>query len=156
MSSSPLNFLFPAAFDEHHPENGPAILCASEDNDAPFWTVSENGELIAPPLVDFLHDHNVDLDMKLEPEFDIHAPDDAGGAERKEEFAMESKWLGELDATADAVIAWHPPGDLREIILEESAGFGIGIRLDDDVYVEANKESALNVFGVRTFTNPLT
>ena len=156
MSSSPPNFLFPAAFDEHPRENGPAIFFASEDNDALFWTVSENDELITPPSVDFPHGQNVDLDMKLEPEFDIHSTDDARGAERKEELAMESKWLEEPAATADAVTAWQPSGDLMDVVLEDSADFGIGIRLDDDVYVEANKESALNVFGVLTFKHPLT
>jgi hypothetical protein len=156
MSSSPPNFLFPAAFDEHHPENGPAVLFASEDNGALFWTVSENGEHIAPPSVDLPHGHNVDLNLKLEPELDIYSTDDARGAERKEEFAMELKWHGESAAPADTVTAWHPSGDLMEIILEDSTGFGFGIRLDDDVYVEANKESALNVFGVPTFISPLT
>jgi hypothetical protein len=156
MSSSTPNFLFPAAFNEGLPENGPAILFASEDNDALFWTVSENAELITPPSVDFPRDHNVDLHMKLKPEFDIHSTYNARGAERKEEFAMESKWLGQSAATADAVTAWQPSGDLMEIILEDSAGIRFGIRLDDDVYVEANKESALNVFGVLAFKNPLT
>jgi len=37
-----------------------------------------------------------------------------------------------------------------EVILADTAESGLGIHLDDDIYMEANKESALGVFEVVT------
>jgi len=63
---------------------------------------------------------------------------------------MDANWAGYSNAHTDEVTAWQPSGDLMKVILADTAESGLGIRLDDDVYIEANKESALHVFGVVT------
>jgi len=61
--------------------------------------------------------------MKLEAKFDSQAIISAPVDKPKEELAIGSKWLGDLAATAEAT-AWHPSGDLMEIILEDPAASG--------------------------------
>jgi hypothetical protein len=69
--------------------------------------------------------------------------------EGKEEWGWDDK-VGHIEPTFDDFSAWQPTTDLTQMILSQEAIMsGFDIRLDDDIYVNANKNSALNVFGVR-------
>jgi hypothetical protein len=65
----------------------------------------------------------------------------------KNEVGVEA---GSRDANLDSGELWHSSQlDLMQIILDEDpANSNFNIRLNDDLYIEANKESALHVFGV--------
>jgi hypothetical protein len=78
----------------------------------------------------------------------IFAPD-AQYLEGKEEWGWNDK-VGHIDPTFEDFSAWQPTTDLTQMILsQEAITSGFDIRLDDDIYVNANKNSALNVFEVR-------
>lgn len=50
---------------------------------------------------------------------------------------------------APVTSSWHPSKDFMNIVLgEDSSALGFNIRLDDDVYLVANKESQSNIFPV--------
>jgi hypothetical protein len=77
----------------------------------------------------------------------IFAPDPQY-QEGKEEWGWDEK-AGHRELNFDDFTAWQPTMDLTQMILsEEATTSGFDIRLDDDTYIEANKNSALNVFGV--------
>jgi hypothetical protein len=68
----------------------------------------------------------------------------------KEEWGIDEKF-NNVESVSNTLSEWQPSEDLMQIILnEDSTLSGFTIRLDDDAYVDANKESALTVFGVCT------
>ena len=65
--------------------------------------------------------------------------------------------LSDTKPSTSALSSYQSSQDLMQIIFDEdSAASGFNIRLDDDIYIAANKESALNVFGVCTLLMGLT
>ena len=78
----------------------------------------------------------------------IFAPDPQY-LEGKEEWGSRDDKVGHIEPNFDDFSAWQPTTDLTQMILsQEAITSGFNIRLDDDIYVNANKHSALNVFGV--------
>jgi hypothetical protein len=73
-----------------------------------------------------------------------------------EEWEISEK-LSDAKPSTSALSSYQSSQDLMQIILDEdSAVSGFDIRLDDDIYIAANKESALNVFGVCALLMGLT
>jgi hypothetical protein len=67
----------------------------------------------------------------------------------KGEWGLDEK-VGHAEPNFDDFPAWQPTMDLSQMILsQEATTSGFDIHLDDDIYVEANKNSAVNVFGVQ-------
>ena len=64
-------------------------------------------------------------------------------------FAIDPGQSTDLDVLSDNLTNWRPSQDLMDVILgPESSSSGFDIRLDDDVFMSANKELESNVFGV--------
>ena len=126
-----------------------AIPFASEHNDSLPGSGSETIERLVPDPNLFLYYNSSHIPMKLEAEFDAHVAGSDFDQRPKDEFAIESNWFGDFGTSVDEVAAWQPE-DLMEAILADTAESGLGVRLDDDIYIEANKESSLAIFGVLT------
>jgi len=150
MSSSSPNFTTSDGFLQSPPGSFPAIPFESEYNGPLLWNGSESHELLLPGPAVFPLQDGSPLTTKLETEFDAPVSGASFDDKQKAEFGVDSNWLGDLNTSADEVKAWQTSGDLMEVVLADSAEFGLGIRLDDDIFIEANKESALSIFEVVT------
>jgi hypothetical protein len=68
----------------------------------------------------------------------------------KEELGLDEKVI-QVEPTFDDFSLWQPTEDLMQMILsDDSSASGLNIRLDDEIYINANKASALSVFGVHS------
>lgn len=74
----------------------------------------------------------------------------------KDETALE--WNPRNEASnLDALSGSYSSQELMRIIFDDDpAASSLNIRLDDDIFIEANKESALHVFGVFLFSSLVT
>ena len=98
--------------------------------------------------------------MKVEEGFDFSAFSSASQADSllKEEIAISSNTASVGDAkqtteSDNALASWQPTSELMNVILrEDSTVAGFNFRLDNDVYMAANRESVLTVFPVLTST----
>ena len=130
------------------PGSRSTIPFTSEHNHAFSWSGPDSHELLLLDPVGLPEQDSSHTEMKFEPEFEAQLVGADFDDQEKEEFGIDLNWMGEPNTDAGDMTAWQPTTDLMEVVLADTAESGFGIRLDDDVFVEANKESAPDIFEV--------
>lgn len=134
-------------------------LPTSEEVNDPWWIPPDSYAEFTGSLKRELHNDTV-IDtslVKAEDEFDFSAFSSASQVDSllKVEIEVSSNTtsVDKPTLSSDSALAyWQPTSELMHMILgEDSRVAGFDFRLDNDVYMAANKESALSIFPVITY-----